>query len=208
MSLFLITVSYSNTGGQASKSTRLVAVAKFAASGKRVREKDLGHDAMSLWLCCTFTGCYGIEPVAILESFREAEAYPGPSVDHCLFNLYQPRAASGMDKSQDQPGQGRSGWIWANYRYNPALEWKARIRSSLIQRTRLLKFQDSSVGSTLYLTDESFPAQAAELFEAAEENAKRRYNSYKRTGRNGLHQVIRTEIIKSRVRFEDPAFFL
>jgi len=93
--LVVDTEVYSNTGGQSSKSTPAGAVAKFAASGKRVRKKDLGMMAMSYGYVYVAQVAMGANQAQYIKALKEAEAYPGPSlIDYCLRTLYQPRFES------------------------------------------------------------------------------------------------------------------
>ena len=94
--LVLDTEVYSNTGGQSSKATPLGAIAKFAASGKRVRKKDLGLMATTYGYVYVAQIAMGADQAQTLKALREAEAYDGPSVsDYCLRSLYQPRFEEG-----------------------------------------------------------------------------------------------------------------
>lgn len=180
--LVLDTEVYSNTGGQASKSTPVGAVAKFAASGKRVRKKDLGMMAMSYGYVYVAQVAMGSNQSQYLKALREAEAYPGPSLIIAYSTCINHGLHSGMDKSQDQQDKAVQAGYWANYRYNPALELEGKNPFQLDSKEPdFSKFQDFLKSEVRYTSlMKSFPAQAAELFEAAEENAKRRYNSYKR----------------------------
>ena len=93
--LVLDTEVYSNTGGQSSKATPVGAIAKFAASGKRVRKKDLGLMATTYGYVYVAQIAMGADQAQTLKAIREAEAYDGPSLDHRLRSLYQPRFEEG-----------------------------------------------------------------------------------------------------------------
>jgi pyruvate-ferredoxin/flavodoxin oxidoreductase len=182
--LVLDTEVYSNTGGQASKSTPVGAVAKFAASGKRVRKKDLGMMAMSYGYVYVAQVAMGSNQTQFLKALREAEAYPGPSliiaystcINHGLHN------GTGMEKAQDQMDKAVQAGYWANYRYNPLLEAEGKNPFQLDSKEpdfgKFQEFLKSEVRYTSLM--KSFPAEAVELFEAAEQNARWRYKTYKR----------------------------
>src|SRR6185295_14420631 len=116
--LVLDTEVYSNTGGQASKATPRGAVAKFAASGKRSRKKDLGLMAMAYGNVYVAQVAMGAQPQQTLDAFREAEAHVGPS----LIIAYSPCIAHGieMDQGLRQQRLAVECGHWPLYRYRPA----------------------------------------------------------------------------------------
>ena len=119
--LVLDTEVYSNTGGQASKSTPIGAVAKFAASGKRIRKKDLGMIAMSYGYVYVAQVAMGANQAQFLKTIREAEAYPGPSI----IIAYAPCIAHGlksMGRTQEEEKLAVECGYWHLYRYNPQME--------------------------------------------------------------------------------------
>ncbi|PTN06359.1 pyruvate:ferredoxin (flavodoxin) oxidoreductase [Mangrovibacterium marinum] len=180
--LVMDTEVYSNTGGQASKSTPVGAVAKFAASGKKIRKKDLGMMAMSYGYVYVAQVAMGANQAQYLKALREAEAYPGPS----LIIAYSPCINHGlrasMGKSQDEEKKAVEAGYWSMYRYNPMLEAEGKNPFVLDSKEPdWSKFQDFLKGEVRYTSlMKSFPEQAAELFAAAEENAKWRLAGYKR----------------------------
>lgn len=180
--LVMDTEVYSNTGGQASKSTPVGAVAKFAASGKRIRKKDLGVMAMSYGYVYVAQVAMGANQSQYLKAIREAEAYPGPSLIIAYSPCINHGIKSGMGKSQEQENFAVESGYWALYRYNPQLEAEGKnpfvIDSKEPDFSKFIHFLNSEVRYTSL--QKSFPAEAAELFAAAEENAKWRYNSYRR----------------------------
>jgi pyruvate-ferredoxin/flavodoxin oxidoreductase len=180
--LVLDTEVYSNTGGQASKSTPVGAVAKFAASGKRVRKKDLGMMAMSYGYVYVAQVAMGSNQTQFLKALREAEAYPGPSLIIAYSTCINHGLHAGMDKAQDQQDKAVQAGYWANYRFNPALEEEGKNPFQLDSKEPdFSKFQDFLKSEVRYTSlMKSFPTQAVELFEAAEQNAKWRYNTYKK----------------------------
>jgi len=179
--LVLDTEVYSNTGGQASKSTPVGAVAKFAASGKKVRKKDLGMMAMSYGYVYVAQVAMGANQTQYLKALREAEAYPGPSLI-IAYSTCINHGLSSMEKAQDQQDKAVQAGYWAMYRFNPLLEAEGKNPFQLDSKEPdFTKFQDFLKSEVRYTSlMKSFPAEAVELFEAAEQNAKWRYNSYKR----------------------------
>ena len=180
--LVLDTEVYSNTGGQASKSTPIGAVAKFAASGKKIRKKDLGMMAMSYGYVYVAQIAMGASQTQTLKAIREAEAYPGPSIVIAYSPCINHGIRAGMGKAQDQMERAVEAGYWHLYRYNPALETEGQNPFTLDSKPpQLDKFQEF-LGSEVRYTSlkKAFPAEAAELFKAAQENAEWRYKGYKR----------------------------
>ena len=180
--LVLDTEVYSNTGGQASKSTPIGAVAKFAASGKRVRKKDLGAMAMTYGYVYVAQVAMGASQNQFLKALREAEAYPGPSLIIAYSPCINHGLRMGMDKSQEEQKFAVDAGYWHLYRYNPLLEKEGKNPFELDSKepdwTRFQDFLNSEVRYTSL--QKAFPKDATVLFAAAEENAKWRYNSYRR----------------------------
>ncbi len=180
--LVMDTEVYSNTGGQSSKSTPVGAVAKFAASGKRIRKKDLGAMMMSYGYVYVAQVAMGANQAQYLKALREAEAYPGPS----LIIAYSPCIAHGlrasMGKTQEEEKRAVESGYWSLFRYNPLLEEEGKNPFQLDSKTPdWSKFQDFLNGEVRYTSlKKSFPAVADELFISAEENAKWRHSSYLR----------------------------
>ena len=180
--LVMDTEVYSNTGGQASKSTPVGAVAKFAASGKKIRKKDLGMMAMTYGYVYVAQVAMGANQAQYLKAIREAEAYPGPS----LIIAYSPCINHGlrasMGASQAEEKKAVEAGYWSMYRHNPMLEAEGKNPFELDSKDPdWSKFQDFLNGEVRYTSlKKSFPEIAAELFVAAEENAKWRYATYKR----------------------------
>jgi len=180
--LVLDTEVYSNTGGQASKSTPVGAVAKFAASGKKVRKKDLGMMAMSYGYVYVAQVAMGASQSQYLKALREAEAYPGPSLIIAYAPCINHGIRAGMGKANEQQEHAVEAGYWSLYRYNPMLEDEGKNPFQLDSKepdfTKFQAFLESEVRYTSL--KKSFPVEASELFSAAEENAKWRYYSYKR----------------------------
>jgi len=180
--LVVDTEVYSNTGGQSSKSTPVGAIAKFAASGKKIRKKDLGLIATTYGYVYVAQIGIGANQAQTLKAIREAEAYPGPS----LIIAYSPCIAhgplAGMGKTQEEGAKAVECGYWHLWRYNPALE--AEGKNPFVFDSKepdWSKFQSFLKGEVRYTSLlKQFPEQAKELFAAAEENAKWRYNTYQR----------------------------
>jgi pyruvate-ferredoxin/flavodoxin oxidoreductase len=180
--LVLDTEVYSNTGGQASKSTPTGAVAKFAASGKKIRKKDLGAMAMTYGYVYVAQVAMGSSQNQFLKTLREAEAYHGPSLIIAYAPCINHGLREGMDKSQEQQKNAVDAGYWHLYRYNPMLEKEGKNPFELDSKEpEWSKFQDHLNSEVRYTSlKKAFPKEAAELFVLAEENAKWRYNTYKR----------------------------
>lgn len=180
--LVLDTEVYSNTGGQASKSTPTGAIAKFAASGKKIRKKDLGMMAMSYGYVYVAQVAMGANQAQYLRAIREAEAYKGPSLIIAYSPCINHGLVKGMGKSQAQQDDAVKAGYWHLYRYNPELVDEGKNPFTLDSREPNFElFKDFIMSETRYTSlKKLFPQEADELFEAAEANAKYRYNSYKR----------------------------
>jgi len=180
--LVLDTEVYSNTGGQSSKSTPVGAVAKFAASGKKVRKKDLGMMAMTYGYVYVAQVAMGASHSQLFKAIREAEEYPGPSIIIAYSTCINHGLRSGMDKSQEQMNRAVECGFWHLYRFNPLLEKEGKnpfiLDSKEPDWSKFQEFLSSEVRFTSL--KKSFPEEAAVLFKEAEENAKWRYKSYKR----------------------------
>ncbi len=180
--LVMDTEVYSNTGGQASKSTPVGAVAKFAASGKKVRKKDLGMMAMSYGYVYVAQVAMGSNQSQYLKALREAEAYPGPSLIIAYSTCINHGLHAGMGKAQEQQDKAVKAGYWTLYRYNPQLAEEGKNPFQLDSKEPDFELFNDFLKSEVRYTSlmGSFPAEAVELFEAAKENAKWRHNSYKR----------------------------
>jgi len=180
--LVLDTEVYSNTGGQSSKATPLGAIAKFAASGKRVRKKDLGMIATTYGYVYVAQIAMGADQAQCLKAIREAEAYPGPSLIIAYAPCISHGLKKGMGKAQAEEASAVECGYWHLWRFNPALEAEGKNPFTLDSKEPKWEgFQDFLKGEVRYLSVmKQFPSEAAELFNAAENMAKKRYQSYKR----------------------------
>ena len=180
--LVLDTEVYSNTGGQSSKATPVGAIAKFAAAGKRVRKKDLGLMATTYGYVYVAQIAMGADQAQTLKAIREAEAYDGPSLIIAYAPCINHGLKKGMGKSQAEEKEAVACGYWHLWRYNPALEAEGKNPFTLDSKEPdWSKFQDFLKGEVRFASvAKQYPAEAAELFAAAEENAKWRLRSYKR----------------------------
>ncbi|MBN2773265.1 MAG: pyruvate:ferredoxin (flavodoxin) oxidoreductase, partial [Prolixibacteraceae bacterium] len=180
--LVMDTEVYSNTGGQSSKSTPVGAVAKFAASGKKIRKKDLGAMMMSYGYVYVAQVAMGANNNQYLKALKEAEAYPGPSIIIAYAPCINHGLRASMGKTQEEEKRAVESGYWHLFRFNPMLEAEGKNPFQLDSKDPdWSKFQEFLNGEVRYTSlKKSFPETADELFQSAEDNAKWRYNSYKR----------------------------
>ena len=173
--LVLDTEVYSNTGGQASKSTPTGSVAKFAAAGKRTKKKDLGLMAMSYGYVYVATVAMSANPAQLIKAMIEAEKYHGPS----LIIAYAPCINHGINMSlaQAEIRKAVAAGYWPLYRYNPELETPLNVDS----KDPTESYQDFIRGENRYQTLlKMFPEAADKLFAQNEEDAQNRLAMYKK----------------------------
>jgi pyruvate-ferredoxin/flavodoxin oxidoreductase len=184
--LVVDTEVYSNTGGQASKSSPIAAVAKFAASGKRIRKKDLGMMAMSYGYVYVAQVAMGASMTQYFKAIKEAEAYPGPSIIIAYAPCINHGLRAGMGKTQEQAKKAVEAGYWHLYRYNPLLEAEGKNPFQLDSKepdwNQFQEFLNSEVRFTSLI--KAFPEDAKVLFKASEEASKWRYKSYQRMARD------------------------
>ena len=180
--LVMDTEVYSNTGGQSSKSTPTAAVAKFAASGKRIRKKDLGMIAATYGYVYVAQVAMGANQGQYLRALKEAEAYDGPSLIIAYSPCISHGLRAGMSKTQFEQKKAVESGYWSLWRYNPMLE--AEGKNPFVMDSKepdWSKFRDFLMGEVRYTQlMKSFPHEADELFEAAKDNAQWRWRSYQR----------------------------
>ena len=166
---------YSNTGGQASKATPTGAVAKFAASGKVVKKKDLAQIAMSYGYVYVAQVAMGANYNQCLKAFQEAAAYNGPSIIIC----YAPCINHGIKMPFNQFEQKKAvdAGYWNLFRYNPALIEQGKNPFSLDSKAPTADYIEFINGETRYSSlKRSFPGKAEKLFSIAAENSIDKYN--------------------------------
>ncbi len=175
--LVLDTGVYSNTGGQASKATPRAAVAKFAASGKPLRKKDLGMLAVSYGHVYVAQVAMGANPAQTLRVFREAEAYPGPS----LILAYSQCIAHGIDMTKGMTHQKdvvRCG-LWPLFHYDPALAQNGEHPFHLDSGKPTMAFQDfASQEARFAMIAQSDKERADRLFDLAQKDIDDQWHYY------------------------------
>jgi len=177
--LVLDTEVYSNTGGQASKSTPTGSVAKFAASGKKTGKKDLGKMAMTYGYVYVASVAMGANMNQCLKAFTEAEAYDGPS----LIIAYSPCINHGIDmtKTQEEEKLAVDTGYWLLYRFNPMLAREGKNPLQLDSKEPKLDYQAFLNNEIRYRTlEQQYPDIAKVLFAQAADEAKKRYLDYKK----------------------------
>ena len=180
--LVLDTEVYSNTGGQSSKATPAGAVAKFAASGKKVRKKDLGMIAKSYGYVYVAQVAMGASQAQYFKAIKEAEAYHGPSLVICYAPCINHGIKIGMGHSQLEEKLAVDCGYWHLWRFNPAEEEEGKNGFHLDSKEPdWSKFQEFIMGEVRYNSLlKTFPEEAKELFAKTEQFAKLRYEGYKK----------------------------
>ncbi|OFZ00572.1 MAG: pyruvate:ferredoxin (flavodoxin) oxidoreductase, partial [Bdellovibrionales bacterium GWB1_52_6] len=175
--LVLDTEVYSNTGGQASKSTPTAAVAKFAASGKNRPKKDLGMMAIQYGNAYVARVAMGFNDGHTVKVFREAEAFDGPSLiiaySHCIAHGYD--LVHGLDQQKLAVQSGH----WPLYRYNPTLVNEGKNPFILDSKAPSIPLENYIYNETRYtMLKQAHPEAAAELLKYAQSQVKDRWTSY------------------------------
>ena len=169
---------YSNTGGQASKSTPIGAVAQFAASGKAVKKKDLAQIAMAYGYVYVAQIAMGANPEQTLRALREAEAYDGPSLIIAYAPCINHGVKAGMNKAMLEMKKAVRSGYWHLLRYNPALAADGKNPLSIDSAAPTESYRDFIMGEVRYNSLKlKFPERAEELFSKAETMAGERYES-------------------------------
>ena len=180
--LVVDTEVYSNTGGQSSKSTPVGAVAKFAASGKRIRKKDLGMIATTYGYVYVAQIAMGANQAQTLKAIREAEAYDGPSIIIAYSPCINHGLRKGMGKAQTEQKLAVECGYWHLWRFDPRLEAEGKNPFQLDSKepdwTKFQDFLRTEVRFASLL--KQFPKEGEELFKVTQENAEWRYGGYKR----------------------------
>jgi pyruvate-ferredoxin/flavodoxin oxidoreductase len=176
--LVLDTEVYSNTGGQASKSTPRAAVAKFAANGKSMPKKDLGMIAMAYGYVYVAKVAMGANDQHTLRAFLEADAYDGPSLilaySHCI--------AHGIDmrKGLDQQRLAVQSGIWPLFRYNPMLLEEGKNPLLIDSKEPTVRVEDYAYNETRYrMLLQSDEARAEMLMKQARGDVQKRWELYR-----------------------------
>ncbi|MBP2654020.1 MAG: por 2 [Firmicutes bacterium] len=172
---------YSNTGGQSSKATPAAAIAKFAASGKKTKKKDLGMIAMSYGYVYVAQVAMGADKNQTLKAIAEAESYPGPSLIIAYAPCINHGIKTGMGCSQLEAKRAVDSGYWAMYRYNPALRNTDKNAFILDSKEPIMALREFLMGEVRYSAlQKQFPDKAEALFVKTEEDATERLENYKR----------------------------
>ncbi|EMR73320.1 pyruvate:ferredoxin (flavodoxin) oxidoreductase, homodimeric, partial [Thermoplasmatales archaeon SCGC AB-539-N05] len=178
--LVLDTEVYSNTGGQASKATPIGSVAKFAASGKKTKKKDLGLMAMSYGYVYVTSVAMGANKNQLIKALKEAESYPGPSLIIAYAPCINHGIKAGMGKSQNEEKLAVEAGYWPLYRYDPRLADEGKNPFQLDYKEPNGTLHDFIMGEVRYnVLTRSFPEEAKKLHKKLEENINAQYRKYK-----------------------------
>ena len=180
--LVLDTEVYSNTGGQASKSTPTGAIAQFAAGGKPIKKKDLGMMAMAYGYVYVAQVAMGANQNQLIKAMNEAEAYKGPSIIICYSPCINHGIKTGMGSTQKHEKDAVECGYWQLYRFNPMLKDEGKNPFTLDSKEPagdFMAFLNSEVRyNSLY---KKYPAEKVEaMFEKNKQDAMERYESYKK----------------------------
>ena len=175
--LVLDTEVYSNTGGQMSKATPRGAVAKFAASGKPLKRKDLGRLAMSYGNVYVAQVAMGASDVQTVRAFMEAEAYDGPSLiiaySHCIAHGINMRNGLEQQKLAVECG------YWPLYRFNPDSADEGKHPFTLDSKAPKIPFRNYAYNETRYkMLTKTHPEAAKRLIELAQEDVNEKWEYY------------------------------
>ncbi|MFC2099208.1 pyruvate:ferredoxin (flavodoxin) oxidoreductase [Candidatus Bipolaricaulota bacterium] len=179
--LVMDTEVYSNTGGQSSKATPTGSVAKFAASGKKTKKKDLGRMLMTYGYVYVASVAMGANKNQCLKAFLEAESYPGPSIIIAYAPCINQGLKKGMGKSQEEEKLAVEAGYWPLYRYDPRLKDEGKNPFQFDSKEPTGDFQEFLMGEVRYASlHQTFPEEAKRLNAQLEEEYKERYETYKR----------------------------
>jgi pyruvate-ferredoxin/flavodoxin oxidoreductase len=171
---------YSNTGGQSSKATPIGSVAKFAASGKKTKKKDLGLIAMTYGYIYVASVAMGANKNQLIKATNEAESYPGPSLIIAYAPCINHGIRKGMGKTQEEEKLAVESGYWPLYRYDPRLEAEGKNPFQLDSKEPDGTLNNFIMGEVRYRTlTQSFPDEASRLHKKLEQNVNERYKKYK-----------------------------
>lgn len=177
--LVMDTEVYSNTGGQSSKATPTAAVAKFAASGKRVRKKDLGLMQATYGYVYVAQVAMGANKNQLLKALHEAESYNGPSLVIAYAPCINHGIRTGMGTTSNREKLAVDAGYWHLWRYDPRLKEEGKNPFIMDSKEPVSSFKDFILEEVRYTSlKRSFPEIADQLFDKAAVDAKERYESY------------------------------
>ncbi len=183
--LVMDTEVYSNTGGQSSKSTPTGAVAKFAASGKKIRKKDLGLMMTTYGYVYVAQIAMGANMNQTMRAIKEAESYDGPSLIMAYAPCINHGIRTGMGTTIRQEKKAVDTGYWHLYRFDPRLTDEGKNPFVLDSKEPKGEFMDFINSEVRYTSlRKTFPELADDLFIEAEKDSKFRYESYKRMARD------------------------
>lgn len=178
--LVLDTEVYSNTGGQASKSTPSGAVAQYASAGKRTAKKDLGKIFMSYGYIYVAQVCMGADPQQVIKAMKEAEAYPGPSIVIAYCPCINHGIHAGMKNSQMEGKKAVEAGYWSLYRYQPNTG-DGTSSFTLDSKDPTGSFREFITGEVRYSSLKLTQSEAAErLYSITEQQAAQRRETYQK----------------------------
>lgn len=185
--LVMDTEVYSNTGGQSSKATPTAAVAKFAASGKKLRKKDLGMMAASYGYVYVAQIALGANMNQAIKALKEAESYNGPSIIIAYAPCINHGIRTGMGTTIRQEERAVKSGYWHLYRFDPRLKDENKNPFQLDSKEPTESFMDFINSEIRYTSlKKTFPEIAGELFKKAEEDAKEKYKKYSNMATNNI----------------------
>jgi len=171
---------YSNTGGQSSKATPRGSVAKFAASGKKTKKKDLGIMAMTYGYVYVTSVAMGANKNQLIKALKEAESYPGPSLIICYAPCINHGLKAGMGKTQNEEKLAVESGYWPLYRYDPRLKEEGKNPFQLDYKEPNGTLHDFIMGEVRYNSlTRTFPDEAKRLHKKLEEDVNEKYKKYK-----------------------------
>ena len=172
---------YSNTGGQSSKATPAAAIAKFAASGKKSKKKDLGMMAMSYGNVYVAQVGMGADKTQLIKAITEAETYPGPSLIICYAPCINHGLKKGMGKTQESTKDAVDCGYWHLYHHNPRLVEKGENPFILDSKDPTGNYRDFIMGQVRFSSLKAeFPDHAETLFRKVEADSAERLAGYKK----------------------------
>jgi pyruvate-ferredoxin/flavodoxin oxidoreductase len=178
--LVLDTEVYSNTGGQSSKATPIGSVAKFAASGKKTKKKDLGLIAMSYGYVYVASVAMGANKNQLIKAMKEAENYPGPSIIIAYAPCINHGIKKGMGKTQEEEKLAVKAGYWPLYRYDPRLKQEGKNPFQLDYEAPDGSLHEFIMGEVRYNSlTRTYPEEAEKLHKKLEEDINERYKKYK-----------------------------
>ena len=172
---------YSNTGGQSSKATPAGAVAQFAASGKKIKKKDLGMMAISYGYVYVAQVAMGANQAQLVKAIKEAEAYKGPSLIIAYAPCINHGIKGGMSGAMAEMKRAVDAGYWHMFRFNPELKEAGKNPFILDSAAPTANFRDFITSEVRYSAlMRTFPEIAEDLFDKTEQYAKERYESYRK----------------------------